>query len=154
MNRRRLITHHQIRCEIQVHTEGRQIKTVAAKNTSDPMDLDSIGKNGKNSKNGSKGQSQITFSNKEVACEHGGQEGYLSAECWSNCKHQRGPRGGEQKGGKGNQRKAMAKERAPWNTVTKLRLWNNSRNGLSRALWTWHRLRNHAGDRTLILKVG
>ena len=57
MIRARLITYEQVRSEIQAYTEARRshfaFKTVAAKNTSDPMDVDSFG-NG--DKKGNKGE--------------------------------------------------------------------------------------------------
>ena len=50
MNRARLITYEQVRGEIQGYIGARHsqvaAKTVAAKNTSDPMDVDSFGNDG------------------------------------------------------------------------------------------------------------
>ena len=67
MNHARLITYEQVPSEIQAYTEARRrqfaFKTVAAKNTSDPMDVDSCGegrkRDGKNSKKGGKGQARV-----------------------------------------------------------------------------------------------
>ena len=51
MNRARLITYEQVRREIQAYIEARRsqftLKTVATKSTSDPMEVESIGKGGK-----------------------------------------------------------------------------------------------------------
>ena len=51
MNRARLITYEQVRSEIQAYVEARRsqfaFQTVAAKNTSDPMDVGSFGKGSK-----------------------------------------------------------------------------------------------------------
>ena len=84
MNSARLIMHEQVRSEIQAHIEARQskfaFKTVAAKNTSDPMNVDSFGTGGKkcktvkgddkNGKKGGKGQNQSQNPNpcKDVVC--------------------------------------------------------------------------------------
>ena len=59
MNRARQISYEQVRRVIQPNIEARRrhfsFKTVAAKNTSDPMDVDSFGKGGKRGKKGKKG---------------------------------------------------------------------------------------------------
>ena len=75
VNRARLITSEQVRCEIQAYIEARRsqfaFKTVAAKHTSDPMDVDNIGKGSKKGgKKGGKGQnqSQNPNPNKEIVC--------------------------------------------------------------------------------------
>ena len=55
-NRARLITYEQVRSEIQAYTETRRSQfafmTVAAKSTSDPMEVDSFCKGGKKGKKG------------------------------------------------------------------------------------------------------
>ena len=98
MNRARLITNEQVRSEIQACIEARRsqcaFKIVAAKNTSDPMDVDSIGKGGKrggkNGKKGGKGhnQSHNPNPNKEIVCWHCGKKAHLRTGCWSNPKNQ------------------------------------------------------------------
>ena len=112
MNRARLITYEQVRSEIQTYIEARQsqfaFKTVAAKNISDPMDVDRFGKKGKkgkgDGKNGKKGgtgqnQSQNPNTNLGVVCWLCGKKGHLSTECWSNPKNQSGSGGGQQNTG-------------------------------------------------------
>ena len=60
MNRARLIAYEQVRSVIQPNIEARRrqftSKTVAAKNTSDPMDVDSFGNGGKRGKKGKTGK--------------------------------------------------------------------------------------------------
>ena len=86
MNRARLITYEQVRSVIQAYIEAHRsqfaFKTVAAKNTSDPIDVDSLSKSGKkgkrgksDGKNGNKGrkgqhQSQNPNSHNEVLSWH------------------------------------------------------------------------------------
>ena len=81
MNRARLITYEQVRSEIQAYIEvpPKSVR-IAAKNTSDPMGVDSCGTGGKKGKkgkgdgrNGKKGgngqnQSQNPNTNKELVC--------------------------------------------------------------------------------------
>ena len=86
MNRARLITYEQVGSEIQAYFETIRspfaFKTVAAKNTSDPIDVDSIGKGGKNGKREGKGQHQSQNPNQsnDVVCWHCGKRGHLSTE--------------------------------------------------------------------------
>ena len=115
MSSARLITFEQVRSEIQAHTEARRgrfaFKRVAAKNTSDPMDVDSFGKGGekgkkgkgecKNGKKRSKGESQNPNPSKDV-CGHSGKKGHLSTESWSNPKNPSGCGGMQHKGAKRN----------------------------------------------------
>ena len=66
MNLARLIGYDQVRSEIQAYIEARRsqfaFKTVAAKNTSDPMDVDSFGKGGKKGKvDGKNGKNESKY---------------------------------------------------------------------------------------------
>ena len=99
MNRARLMTYEQVRSEIQAYNEARRsqfaFKTVAAKCTSDPMDVDSFCKgckkgkkgkgDGKNVKKEGQTQSENPNPSKDIVS--------LSTECWSNPKNQSGSGG-------------------------------------------------------------
>ena len=109
--------------EIQAYIEARRrqfaFKTVAAWNTSDPMDGASFGKGGKKGKKGKKGgkghnQSQNPNPSKDVGCWHSGKKSHLRTECWSNPQKSDWLQS-QNKGGKGK-----AKEWALWNKETKL----------------------------------
>ena len=73
MNRARLITYGQVRNEIQAYTEARRsqfaFKSVAAKNTPDPMDVESFGDGkgtkGKGNGEGKKCKSQTQSQNQD-----------------------------------------------------------------------------------------
>ena len=106
MNRARLITYEQVRGAIQAYIAALRsqfaLKTVAAKNIADPMDVDRLGKGGKmGGKKGAKGQhlSQNPSPNKDVVCWHCGKMGHFSTKCWSNPRNQSGSAGGHHKGG-------------------------------------------------------
>ena len=125
INRPRLITYEQFPIEIREYTEAHRsqfaFKTVAAKNSSDPMDVDSFGKGGKkskkgegDSKNGKKegedqNQSQNPNPNNEVVCWVCCEKGHLCTECWSNPQNQSASGGGQYHGGKGKPKNSTGK---------------------------------------------
>ena len=125
MNCARLITYEQVRSGIQAYTEARRsqvaFKTVATKNTSDPMEVDSFGGGGKKGKKGKKGdgksgkrkvnirtrtrvQARMLFVGTAV------RKGDLSTEGWSNPKNQSGSGGTQNEGGKGKPENVTGKE--------------------------------------------
>ena len=113
MNGARVITYEQVRSEVQAYIDARRsqfaFKTVAAKGTSDPMDVDSFGRGGKKGEKGKKrkgngkgqNQSQNPNPSKDVVCWLCGKKGHLSTECWSNPENQSGSGRIPNKGGKG-----------------------------------------------------
>ena len=104
MNRARLITYEQARSEIQAYIEARlsqfAFRTVAAKNTADPIDVDSFGKGGKKGKKGKKGEDDRT-ARKEAKVKTRVRIRILArtlvggrTECWSNSEERHRRRSG------------------------------------------------------------
>ena len=89
MNHARLITYEQVRSEIQAYIEASRSqfahKTVVSKITSDPMEVDSFGKeckkrkgDGKNVKKEGQHQNQGPNPIKDAVCWHCSKKGHLS----------------------------------------------------------------------------
>ena len=108
---------NEIQAYIEAHRRQLAFKTVAAWNTSDPMDGDIFGKGGKKGKIGKKGgkgqnQSQNPNLSKHVGCWHSGEKSHLRRQCWSNPKNQFGSRA-KTKEAKERQRSGLFGTRRP-----------------------------------------
>ena len=178
-NRARVITCDQVRNEIQAYLEARRSQfaflAVAAKNTTDPTAVDSIGTGGKKEKWKRQARErrwegherQRSGAEAEPESDLQFQLGRSLLALWKEGSLEHRTLGETQEQSVGprmrpsqhslteeNRKATRATEQVLWNKETKLQLRNHSRNQLSRSLLTWQRLSDLRNHQMWIQKVG